>query len=369
MTVLRPSSVGLLHYQPELTCRGYTLFCGGGAPLLIDMEGRVCHRWESDRGVQYASLLPSGTLLCREAPSEDVAGQRGLNGQSPRVFELDWNGGLVWEYRDDWLHHDHERLEDGNTLLLAWRRMTADQTALVRGGFHADDDPKEMLGDVILEVDPEGKLVREWCSWAHLDPEEDVVCPLDHRLEWTHCNSISATPDGRWLLSLRRTDTIAIVDPQTGAFAWKWGRGVLAHQHDARMLPNGKITLFDNGAHRRGPEFSRALEVDPADGSIAWSYHADPPFGFFTFMGGGTERLDNGNTLICESGVGRMFEVTRAGAIVWEYVNPFFVHNPRLGGRINIVFRAHRYSVDHPALRSRDLDPARFANLNRLYRG
>ena len=331
------------------------------------MQGRICHRWESELGIQYASMLPGGRVLCRASSSEDVRGQRGLNGQSPCVFELDWHGKLIWEYRDDWLHHDHERLANGNTLLIGWRRMSREQSSRVRGGFVADDDPEEMLGDVLLEVDPQGALVREWRSWEHLDPEVDVVCPLDHRLEWTHCNSVAETPEGDWLVSLRRIDSIALIDPDSGAFKWKWGRGVLAHQHDARMLGNGHITLFDNGAHRRGPEFSRALEIDPSDGSIVWRYQADPPFGFYSFMAGGTERLSNGNTLICDSAVGRLFEVTPGGAIVWEYVNPFYVHNLRLGGRINIVFRAHRYDADGPALRDQDLDPARFANLNRVY--
>jgi hypothetical protein len=34
---------------------------------------------------------------------------------------------------------------------------------------------------------------------------------------------------------------------------------------------------------------------------------------------------------------------------------------------MNIVFRAHRYGADHPAFAGRDLDPARYANLNRQY--
>ena len=33
-------------------------------------------------------------------------------------------------------------------------------------------------------------------------------------------------------------------------------------------------------------------------------------------------RLPNGNTLITESDGGRIFEVTRPGQIVWNYINP-----------------------------------------------
>ncbi len=40
------------------------------------------------------------------------------------------------------------------------------------------------------------------------------------------------------------------------------------------------------------------------------------------------QRLPNGNTLICEGDFGRLFEVTRDGELVWEYVNPYFGEGP-----------------------------------------
>ena len=79
--------------------------------------------------------------------------------------------------------------------------------------------------------------------------------------------------------------------------------------------------------------------------------------------------LPNGNVLICETSKGQFFEVTRRKQVVWEYINPFYVYNPRLGGRMNMVFRCHRYGPNYAGLNGRDLDPARYANLNRLYEG
>ena len=38
----------------------------------------------------------------------------------------------------------------------------------------------------------------------------------------------------------------------------------------------------------------------------------------------------HGNTLICEGSNGRIFEVTPAGEIVWEYVNPFPNLTPKI---------------------------------------
>jgi hypothetical protein len=363
---------GLIHCDLDFSYRGYTLFCGGSPAdaYLIDMQGRICHRWQIERGIQYANLLPNGHLLCRGTSSPEVQGLKGLNGQAPCAFELDWEGKLVWEFHDDWLHHDHERLPNGNTLLLAWRWLSKELTDRVQGGMNKPDDPEEMLADVILEVNGQGALVGQWSSWEHLDFTSDAICPIDHRLEWTHANSISTTPDGDWLVSFRRNDTIGAIIPGSGEFRWKWGRGTIAHQHDAKILSNGNLLVFDNGVHRQGDvEFSRVLEVDMAKDEIVWSYSDDPPFHFYSFMAGGADRLPNGNTLICDSAVGRFFEVTPGRDIVWEYVNPFYVNNPRLGGRINITFRAHRYGPDAPELAGKDLDPSKHANLNRLYAG
>jgi hypothetical protein len=190
---------------------------------------------------------------------------------------------------------------------------------------------------------------------------------LENREEWTHQNSLRTTPDGDLIVSFRRTDTIGIVDKETGEFKWKWGPGKISHQHFPNMLDNGNILVFDNGCHRPGFTFSRAVEVNPSTSEIVWDYTGDPPISFYSFHISGAERLPNGNTLICEGAPGRTFEVTSSKEIVWEYVNPEFTTAPRGGDRANSNFRAHRYGPDHPALAGKDLDPGKYANLNRLY--
>jgi hypothetical protein len=56
-------------------------------------------------------------------------------------------------------------------------------------------------------------------------------------------------------------------------------------------------------------------------------------------------RLPNGNTLINEEWFGRFFEVTPEGAVVWEYVNPYFGGSLRPQEQTNQVFRAYRYTA------------------------
>ena len=365
--------VGLIHHTPAACHRGYTLFSttrGGQDAYLIDMEGNVVHRWHSPEGIHYSYLLDNGNLLCRTLPPKDVGGYETVGGSSASIIELDWDSNLVWSYRDPTLHHDYERLPNGNTLLLMWEPLPGGLEAQVQGGFDVDFS-LGMLGDVVREVTPEGSTVWEWRSWEHLSFEDDVICPLEARREWTHGNCLNVTPEGDLLVSYRLTSTVGIVDRTTGAFKWKWGPGEIYHQHHPTWLDNGRVLIFDNGGHRRGASFSRIVEVDPSTNEIHWQYQGMPAISFYSYNISSAERQPNGNTLICEGAPGRMFEVTPRGEVVWEYINPFFLYSEAAGGAggmeyTNATFRCHRYSPDHPALAGRDLDPGRHAALNRV---
>ncbi len=49
---------GLIYYAPQHSYRGYTLITNsrGTDAYLLDMEGRVCHRWHLDEGISYGYL-------------------------------------------------------------------------------------------------------------------------------------------------------------------------------------------------------------------------------------------------------------------------------------------------------------------------
>ena len=361
--------VGLIYCSPSLSSEGYTLVTtnGGDHATLVDLEGRVCHRWQCHEGINYAYLLPNGNLLCRILPSQDVDIVNGLAGSSPALIELDWDSEVVWEYRNPMLHHDFERLPNGHTLVLLWEPLTPELSRQVRGGMRSEQDPDHVLEDVIEEITPNGKSIYAWHSGQHFNFDEDIICPLETRREWGHANALNVTPEGDFLVSFRSTDTVGIVDRESGAFKWKWGAGELGHQHHPTYLDNGNILLFDNGTHTQRMAASRVIEVNPATSEIVWAYMGSPPASFYSHNISSAERLPNGNTLICEGAAGRVFEVMSNHAIVWEYINPFFYPNLITGSNGNATFRAHRYGPEHPALQDRDLNPKLFNNLNRLY--
>jgi len=348
-------AVGLIHYSPQHCYRGYTLSTntrGSNYADLIDMEGRMCHRWHSDEGIGYAHLLPYGNLLIRTSPPADAGGAEKIGGSSTAILELDWDGNVVWEYRNPMVHHDYERLPNGNTLVLLFENLSPEMTASIRGGAPGDSDPESMFGDIVQEIAPDGSIVYEWKAWEHLDPEEDAICPLEDRVEWTHGNSLKITPEGDLIVSYRRINTVGIVDKASGDFRWKWGRGEISHPHHPTYLSNGNILLFDNGFHRPVGTYSRVVEVNPATSEIVWEYRGQPAISFYSQATSSAERLPNGNTLICEGTPGRIFEVTANKEVVWEYINPVFADSGRLtgsaSGRANSLFHACRPDFQSP---------------------
>src|SRR5205085_6019361 len=124
------------------------------------------------------------------------------------------------------------------------------------------------------------------------------------------------------------------------------------HQHHATWLDNGHVQVFDNGMHRVGTPFSRVVEIDPlVPNAVVWEYTGEPPEQFFSGHISGAERLPNGNVLICEGASGRVFEITRRGETVWEWVSPFVTNTA--GRQRAWLFRAQRYAPDASAIAGR----------------
>jgi hypothetical protein len=117
----------------------------------------------------------------------------------------------------------------------------------------------------------------------------------------------------------------------------------LSGQHDAHMIPEGlpgagNLLVFDDEGGAGFPPAalgiyagSRVLEIDPVTKEIVWQYTGEdsgrPVWTFFSSFVSSARRLPNGNTLIDEGMNGRLFQITREGEIVWEYVVPFVGHS------------------------------------------
>lgn len=364
------SNLGLTLFRPDKASHGYTLFTPmtGMATYLIDMNGAIVHRWNLPaRPGSYGYLLDNGHLLVNLRTGDEPAP---FGGRGGRLLELDWDGAVVWAYVEPTLHHDFYRMANGHTMVLGWETVPDAMVPRIQGGLPGTEHERGIWCDYFRELTPDHQVVWEWHGYEHLDVTTDVIGPLYRRQEWTHANACKVMPNGNVLTSFRMTNTIGIIDKQSGALIWKWGADELGGQHDPQLLPNGNILLFDNGWHsrRQAPSpGSRVIEVNPRRNEICWTYETRPGWNFFSSFISGAQRLANGNTLICEGMKGRFLEVTQAGETVWEYVNPFFGDDERWG-RTNLVFRAYRYGPDFPGFQGKTLSPEPYAWLSHLYR-
>ncbi|HLF76086.1 MAG TPA: aryl-sulfate sulfotransferase [Dehalococcoidia bacterium] len=339
---------GVTAFDPGLACPGYVLFNtsgAGDAVYLMGLDGAIVHHWTVPYPPRYGYLLPNGNLfLILKAGGETEPMFPGWPvHQDGLMLEMDWQGNILWEHRDPYQHHDARRTESGGAIYLTAQRMPDDLAARLKGG--APGRPtRPMWADVLVEVDADGHRVWEWRAADHLDPERDVIELGDAGHEWSHGNTIAPLDGDRVLVSFRSISLVAIIDKQSSEMTWRLGDDVLAQQHDANMLANGNILIFDNGSSRRSlPQgFSRVIEVDPLTNEIVWEYRDSPASNFFSPTISGARRLPNGNTLITEGRFGRLFQVTPDKQVVWEYVNPHFLAS-REGPASNAIFRATHY--------------------------
>lgn len=353
---LRRRGIGLRAYDPELSAGGYTLIAAQtdeGRVRLIDILGNEVHRWNMPvRPGRAAVILPNGHL-----------GYNGRHPDSPSIYPAwsVWHGGdfyeatpegkIVWRYQDPMHHHDARWLPNGHLLYAACEALPREFSSRIPGGATSHPDAV-VYGDVVREVDRQGRLVWEWKTCEHLSPEDYPIHACFGRAHWPLINGLGTTRSGTVLMSLRTTSSIIEVERGTGAVVRRAMPPLVSQQHAPVELDNGHWLAFDNGNERPGQHvpYSRVVEIDPDRMEIVWSY-ADPlPAAFFSAFMGNAQRLPNGNTHVTESSTGRLFEVTPNGELVWEYVIPWFSEYPEADARQavcgaqNTVFQTYRYS-------------------------
>ncbi len=352
MSHARTSLKGVIFHDSRRAYSGVTLLTpvDGKGAWLIDMLGRTVNYWQTPYPpAGDAKLLADGNLLyAGKMPGGPLSSLEGAGGI---LMEINWDGDVVWQYEDHYLHDTFCRMENGSTMVIKWVKIPDEIAEKVAGGDPGTELDGVMWGDVIQEITPRGKVAWEWVAHEHLKPEEDIGCLVCPRSEWTHLNAVEVLDDGNILVSFMKTNTIAIIERGTGKIKWKWGPGELAHQHSPTRLDNGNILVFDNGFHPYGFPwgFSRVLEVNPETGAMVWSYGGGAETTeFYSATMSSCQRLPNRNTLICEGNTGRIFEVDLKGKLVWEFANSL----PSDGSEAVqmgscMVYTAYRYGMDY----------------------
>jgi len=322
-------------------------------------------------------------------------------------------------------HHEIDVMPNGHVLASVWERIPrAEALAAGRDPKLLPDD--ELWPDKIVEYDPvSDQVVWQWRVWDHLvqdrDPSkpsyvEDVSTRPDRidlnyvlhedvpgQADWNHVNGVDYSPERDEIaISARSFSEFWVIDHSTtteqaagpaGDLRFRWGNPAaygdrkgareLFFQHDAEWIDpglrgEGRFLVFSNGAPKVR-EHSSVEEVVPELDENG-GYVRDPDGGFaarqvrvypkrggddegeFAAIVSSAQRLPNGNTLIGYGPQGRVVEVTPAGKVVWDYVNPYSAlrpFSPRNSGagypiQQNWFFQVDRYPRDFPAFTGKE---------------
>ena len=322
VTIRKPAQM-----QPGLTFLA-SFFDGQVEARLVREDGSVVQRWP----IRSGEIWPDRDRSKKGEPRTDwnafVHGSLALPDGSVVVdfdtgrslVKLDRCGAVVWKLKQN-IHHSVFHAEDGTFWVPLW--------------------------DDVAQISPEGELMRR-ISIPQLVKKNDLhgilffqspSLPSDRHtndVELLSTEMAAAFPlfeAGDVLLSMRNLNLVMVFDPDTEVIKW-YQHGPWLRQHDPDFLPDGTISIFNN---RTDFGSSNIMIIDPVTRQVEIAYKGTRARPFYTAIRGKHQYLANGNLLITSSQAGRVFEVTPAGEIVWEYINRYD-HD-----RVAIVSNAIRY--------------------------
>jgi hypothetical protein len=190
----------------------------------------------------------------------------------------------------------------------------------------------------VQEIDMRTGLVRwEWHALDHVAAAESETSPPQGTpWDWFHLNSIDveggdSNQSGNILISARSTWAAYQLEGGSGRILWRlgglkssfeMGPGTkTAWQHDGRVLPNGEVTLYDDGSNPPVHEQSRALRIKldlkTHTATLTKAYtHPNPPL--LAASQGNMQTLADGNTVVEYGGVPELSEYAANGALLFD---------------------------------------------------
>jgi len=318
----------LTNIQPQSGPARIVMYDQEGVPVWYYVHGSA----NDSRGDVSADLLDDGVLV---GPT---------SGEPARLVDL--SGEVLWEgppnSQAQLMTHFATRNSSGNYIL----NREMDKTAM-NGNTRIDDQRLE-------EITPEREVLWSWNLFDH-------VPPSGTKEELCHANALQLDEAAGFFYYNCRWVGLMKIERASGDIVWRMGgtydetslgpgdftfsppASQFSDAHEPELHADGTLILYDNGGYAGlggpggGTYHSRVLEyqVDQTamTATLIWefpgnfsvdSWYTDD---WYTPFWGDADPLPNDNVLITagvrsNSASSRIFEVTRAGAVVWEVTFP-----------------------------------------------
>ena len=306
---------------------------GPSGPMIFEESGRLVWFHPLPKGAEATDLQV-----------QQLDGQPVLSWWQGRIPPQGFGQGE--EIIDNSSYQQIDRVQAGNGYLadLHEFHITPQGTALVtvfapiRCSLSGVGGPSDaaVTDSIFQEIDLDTGLVRrQWDSLDHVGLGESYSSPVGASAIWPfdyfHLNSIDQLEDGRTLISARNTSALYELDTPTGQVVAEIGgkhssltvsRGAAtAYQHDASVLANGTISVFDNGGvpkvHTQSRGLFLAIDAQTKTDSVLTEYdHPDPPL--LSGSQGSVQTLEDGNVFIGWGAEPYFSEDSTSGQLIYD---------------------------------------------------
>lgn len=332
---------------------------------LLKKNGEKFHEWTLSNEIgNDVTLEDDGNLLALLKTDNDQITFGGHGGKIQRInpdSKIDWE--FTYSTSEYNLHHDIEKLPNGNILALLWEKKT--NLEAKEKGYKGDED---LFIESIIEINPKtNNIVWKWSSWNHTvqnidntklnyasisnNPQLiDINYNSSTNGDIMHANAIEYDSKNDLIfISVNFYSEIWVIDHSTtteeattnsggnynkgGNLIYRFGnpssykgdgKRLFYNNHHCNFIKNdlpggGNMLVFNNGTNNNlSSVFELKLPTTfdfKTPPSIIWLY--ENPELYFAKVSGAV-RTKNGNTLITEGDFG-YWEVTENKEVVWQY--------------------------------------------------
>jgi hypothetical protein len=304
-----PGAYGPLIYTPQGRLAWFDQLSGGTSAEDLSVQ--------SYEGQRDLTLWQGRVLSLGYGEGEDVV----LSPSYQPVAKVAGGNGLRADL------HEFQLAPHGVAYITAYNPIRCD-LASVEGAREGT-----LIDTAVQAIDMKTGLVRwEWHSLDHVGAaESQTAAPADATpWDYFHLNSIDPQPGGNLLISARSTWATYELQGGSGTVLWrlggtkssfKMGPGTeTAWQHDGRLLPDGEVTLFDDGSnppvHHESRGVRIALDFGSHQARLSAAYTHPSPL--LSVSQGNMQTLPSRNTVLDYGSIPEIAEYAPDGSLLFD---------------------------------------------------
>jgi EmrB/QacA subfamily drug resistance transporter len=273
--------------------------------------------WQGD--VTATGQINSGEDIVVNQHYQKVATLRGKDGWIPTLHEFVIRGTDAW--------------------VTANKNVPADLAKY--GGVNGGAEIDSAVQEYDLRT---GKLVYSWVASKNIVPSDSYAVPPENGFPWDvyHVNSVDPLGNGTFLVSMRNTWAIYLVNEKTGKIEWTLGgkhstfkvptADRFQWQHDAQLVNPTTLTVFDDACcditgagvylKANGPSRGLVLKLNPTTHTVSLKQQYSHGVSVESRYMGNVQTLANGNAFVGWGDVPFFSEFSKSGQLLFDAVMP-----------------------------------------------